>query len=473
MNRERELIKNTVILAIGTISSKLFTFLLLPLYTAALTTEDYGTVDLIMSLIFLIVPIVTLQLSTSVFRYIIEYKNSDQRKKVVTTSNIIVILNTLVFCIIIFILNILFNFKYSTLFILSFISNCLATQVLSIARGYGRNDIYSIASFLVTITSLILNIILILGFGVKGNSILIAYAISNYVAVIFITIKMKLWKDIKFKYFDIDILKEMLDYSIPMIPNSIAWWIANTSNKFIITLFLGASSNGIYAIANKIPTIYTTIFNVYNMAWGESIARYIYDDDASKYINGVFKKSFNILCLVLLMLINMMSIFFERIIGSNYMLAYDQIYILTIAIFINSLCSLYGGIFAGFKESKIIGKTTTYGAVLDLVLNICLVKFMGIYAASISTLVAYVAIFVVRKIESDKLIKINYPKKETLLFICMLFITTIGYFKKNIYINCMICIILLVWGVVINIDLIKGLLISLKKNLTKKNIVSN
>lgn len=46
-DREKSLIKNTGILAIGTLASKVFSFFLLPLYTAVLTTEDYGTVDVL------------------------------------------------------------------------------------------------------------------------------------------------------------------------------------------------------------------------------------------------------------------------------------------------------------------------------------------------------------------------------------------------------------------------------------------
>ena len=43
----KALFKNTGIIAIGQISTKIVNFLLLPLYTALLTTEEYGLVDLL------------------------------------------------------------------------------------------------------------------------------------------------------------------------------------------------------------------------------------------------------------------------------------------------------------------------------------------------------------------------------------------------------------------------------------------
>ena len=50
MNREKLLIKNTAIVSLGKICTQLITFFLLPLYTAVLSTEEYGVVDLLNTL---------------------------------------------------------------------------------------------------------------------------------------------------------------------------------------------------------------------------------------------------------------------------------------------------------------------------------------------------------------------------------------------------------------------------------------
>lgn len=60
MSREKQLVKNTFILSLGTLGSKVFSFLLLPLYTTVLTTEDYGSVDVLQSVIQLVIPLITL-----------------------------------------------------------------------------------------------------------------------------------------------------------------------------------------------------------------------------------------------------------------------------------------------------------------------------------------------------------------------------------------------------------------------------
>lgn len=60
--RARELAVNTGLFAISSFGSKIISFLLLPLYTAVLSTGDYGTVDLINSTVGLLVPLLTLNI---------------------------------------------------------------------------------------------------------------------------------------------------------------------------------------------------------------------------------------------------------------------------------------------------------------------------------------------------------------------------------------------------------------------------
>ena len=46
MNEKKRLIKNTGIIAIGNISTKLVSFFLLPLYTTLLSASEYGVFDI-------------------------------------------------------------------------------------------------------------------------------------------------------------------------------------------------------------------------------------------------------------------------------------------------------------------------------------------------------------------------------------------------------------------------------------------
>ena len=69
---KRELIKNTIIVAIGKFSTQIISFLLLPLYTSILTTSEYGIYDFLITVAVFLVPMITLLLEESMFRFLID-----------------------------------------------------------------------------------------------------------------------------------------------------------------------------------------------------------------------------------------------------------------------------------------------------------------------------------------------------------------------------------------------------------------
>jgi len=469
-NREKKLIKNTGILAIGQLSSKIFTFFLLPLYTMVLVPDDYGTVDMLQTVISLILYLLTLQIESAVFRFLIESRsNQEQQRKYITSGIIVVSLSASLFTVGVIIVSLFFNIPYLLLFILALWAQAFYFFLSSVARGMGNNFSYSVASFLVVISSLMINIFLILGAHLGAQSILIALIVSNIIGGFFLLIKEKLYHIFSISSFSKIEVKKMLSYSIPLIPNAVSWWIANASDRLLILAFLGASMNGIYAAANKIPTIYTTIFSVFNLAWSESVSLSMSDKDKAEYINGVMNRSYKFFSFINLGIICSMSLVFDFLIGPDYSYAYGHVYILLIAIFFNSMCSLLGGVLTGFKDSKAIGATTVMGAIVNIILNLIMIKQIGLYAASISTLISYVLIYLFRKNAVCKHIKYKLSIRFSIQLIFITMLVTTGYFIRNYIFNIVILFVLIVWGIVNNREMIMPILKRIKKKNPKCN----
>ena len=95
MNKNKEFVKNTIILFIGKFATQFMSFLLLPLYTHYLLNEDYGTVDLLQTYISLFIPIFTLRIDSAVFRFLIDKRNQEEEIKNIL-SNVLFILFTVV-----------------------------------------------------------------------------------------------------------------------------------------------------------------------------------------------------------------------------------------------------------------------------------------------------------------------------------------------------------------------------------------
>ena len=51
------------------------------------------------------------------------------------------------------------------------------------------------------------------------------------------------------------------------MPNSISWWVSNSSDRYIMNIFRGLSELGIYSVSYKIPSIMATISGIMVSAW--------------------------------------------------------------------------------------------------------------------------------------------------------------------------------------------------------------
>ena len=147
MNREKDLTKNTLIITVGRISTQFVSFLLLPLYTALLSTTEYGTVDLVTTLVQLLIPVSSLMIDQGVFRYLLTC-NSNKDKKQTITSAIITLFVTSVLVIIVYgALSIFLQNRYKIWLLLILIVTAFSNLFLQIARGLKQTTDYALASF--------------------------------------------------------------------------------------------------------------------------------------------------------------------------------------------------------------------------------------------------------------------------------------------------------------------------------------
>lgn len=465
MSKEKTLIKNTAIIAIGSLSTKILTFLLLPLYTAVLTTEDYGIIDLLMTVSGLIIPFASLEMSSGVFRFIIDNNEVEERKAIISTAIIAELAGLTISIVVIFLFGIAYPIPYVNVFVFYMASMTLVRLVSDIARGFGDNVIYSFSNFVVTLVSLLLNLFFILVLGMKGESILLAASIGNICGMIIILFKEKVWVYFSLRSISKKVFKSITTYTIPLIPNTVFWWIVSASDRIIIVFFLGASANGIYAAANKIPGIYTTIFSVYSLAWTEAVARNVNDNE---FVSTIFHKSLNVMMYMLLGMVTCASLFFHILIGYAYSESYWHVFILLLAIFFSSISSLLGGIFAGQMESKMVFQTTLIGAIANIIINVVFIRVCGLYAASLSTLVAYGIVFLLRYVKCKSWYNLKIFEKRDFIIGGLFAVAVVGYALSSRWIN--IILIPIIIGVFLynNKDSLIGFFVSIKKRIGHK-----
>ena len=459
MMREKQLLKNTVIIAIGQICTKFISFFLLPLYTALLSTEEYGVVDLLNTYISLLLPLIFLQIDQSIFRYLIDVrKDETSKKKLITTTIITVLIQSFIFLIIYTIIAPFIKNEYKYFLATNIIAAMISNLVLQISRGLGDNATYSQGSLVSGAGMIILNVTFIWGLRMGAYGMLLATLLANILCALFVFIKLKLYKYINIKSFSKKDLKELWKYSIPLIPNQLSWWIINASDRLIISYVLGVAMNGIYSAANKFSSICITIFNIFNMTWSESAAMYIKDEDSSEYFSNIINLSIKLFTALCFGIIAIMPFAFRFLItGVGYAPAYQQIPILMLSTIFSIVVSLIGSVYVALKRTKEIAKTSVYAAIINISINLLLIKFIGLYAASISTLIAYLAMSIYRFIDVQKYVKIKLDIKFIIFSIPVIIIIMCIYYLKNVYLYLVGLLIAIIFAWKYNRKVIKKL----------------
>lgn len=472
MSRGQQLVKNTGILALGKICTQFISFFLLPLYTAYLTTEQYGIVDLLQNYVSLLIPIFFFQMDQGIFRFLIDVrKNETKKEELISTALITITKQAILFIIIYGIACLFINNNYKYFLMINVIISMYSGNFLQICRGLGDNLSYSLGSLITGITTVLLNIIFIVVFKLGAYGMLSATLIANFICILFIFIRKKIYKYIKLKKYSKEKRKEIWKYTIPLIPNQLSWWVVNVSDRTIITHFINIAANGIYSAANKFSTICTTFFNFFNMTWSESASMHIKDGDSSEFFSKIFNISIGLFSSLCIGIIAVMPFCFKYIItGAGFAEAYYQIPILLTATIFNIVVSLIGSIYVALKKSNEIAKTSILAAIINIIINIIFIKKIGLFAASISTLAAYLSMSIYRYKDVQKYVKISIDKKNILILIITLLFISIIYYIRNNYL-CIIGVIITICStIIINRDLIsksKSIINKFKRKLKK------
>ena len=341
-----------------------------------------------------------------------------------------------------------------------------SNYLLQISRGFGKNVNYSIACFITGLTTIIFNFLFILHFKFGAISILYSSILGNLICCIYLFFSLEVFNYISTRYIDFKKNKEILKYSMPLIPNFFSWWVVSVSDRTIITKIMGTSFNGIYAAATKFPSIITSLFSIFSLSWTESASIHINDDDKNEFFSNVANSVVNIFSCFSALLISVIPIVFNFFIKAEYFEAYYQIPILIIGSFFNCIVLVYSAIYIAKKLTKQVALTSLFSAIINIFINILFIKKIGLYAASISTVIAYFSMTIYRHYDSKKYVDIRYDSKNILKSVLMISFSIICYFINSIIIHFTSVILILIISIYLNRNIIMN---SLNKIIKKTN----
>jgi len=380
---------NTVIIAIGNAFTKCISFFMLPLYTALLTAEQYGKVDFAEVLCTLLVAVFSLQLQQGVLRYLVESRGDRQKEKtVISTASLFMLLVFLGFMVIMLVASQIVEYEYILLIMGIVMASVSSNFILQIARGFGDNVTYSIGSCIAGSARVLLNVLCIAVLHMDVLGMLYAYGLSYVISLIFLIFKVKLWRYISIRSFDKAILVRLLRFSLPLVFSTMCWWVISAFGRMQVNLVLGASAAGIYAVANKFPSTFTLVTNIFYTSWTESAAENVDDDKRNTYYQSILDKAIRFYSSANIAIIAVMPFLFSVLVDGSYEEARLYIPIMMSAALMSGVANLFASVYTALKRTREIAITTIAATVLSVVINIALIPVIGLYAAALSALAA-------------------------------------------------------------------------------------
>lgn len=469
MSRESELTKNTVILTFGKICTQFISFLLLPLYTVLLLPSEYGAVDLVNTYTSLLVPIFNWQFENGMFRFMLDVRNNKpEQKKIFSTIALTNALQIVIYLCAYLCISPYLKLEFKQFLAIDVVVNIVLNTMLQFPRGLGKNTQYAIGSCVSASFTVVLNVIFIaiMRFGACG--LFMSSIIAKIITAIYLIIATKAWEYFSILSFDRTYFKSICKYSFPLVPNQLTWWVVGASDRTIISQFLGVAANGLYSIAHKFSTIYITFYNLFNMSWTESVSLHFNDSDRDDYLTGVINSMFNLFGCACLMIISVMPFVFPYIIDGKYAESYYQIPVLLIAVLFQVIVGLYSVIYVALKKSVEIAKTSFYAAFINIGFNVITIKYIGLYAASFSSLLAYLAMACYRYFDVKRYVDIKLKSKNVLMLIAVMFVTVYAYYSQNIWMQLVAFLVSGGVSIIVNFDILKATIEMITKKVKRK-----
>lgn len=428
----KTLAKNTFVVFLGTIGSKLIYVLMLPLYTRWLSPDDFGVVDSVTTYSMLIIGFVCLCLPDAIFVFPRGASREEQRKYFssgMAFSIVALICGAILFAgcnLLIRSLgyeNVYTNYTWSIFWMM--VSAYFQNYLQSFSRSIDLMVHYSISGIVLTFFIALLSFLLIPTYGLMGYVAAIVLAQFISAAYSFVTAKCHHYMAIQ--AVNKGSLKQMLSYSAPLLPNGIMWWLVNGLNRPVMEAALGLSAIGIFAVANKIAGTMYALLSILSLAWNNSALDEYGKPGFEKFYNNYLKFVTTFLFVGACLITILSKPIIELITTPEYYDAYRYMPLLSMGIVFAGFAGIVGSIFSATKQSKYFFYSSVWGGISSVVVLLALTKPLGLFGVSIAVVMSFFVLSATRVLYAWK-----YTKSGNLPYYFSLVMIYIGFYLVNI-----------------------------------------
>lgn len=471
MSRSSRLAKNTLLVFLGNAGSKLISFAMLPFYTRSLSVEAYGTTDIIFVYATFLLGLVTCSITDSIF--IFPKNQPVQNQKEYFSSGVAFSVAALTVTAFLFYITVKIAayYKISNTFIdnIWLIYGVLAATFLQqyiqqFTRSIDKMNVYSITGIILTGATALFSFIFIPLYGVKGY--VLAIVSANLVATLYSFIFSSSYKYFALAAVNREKSKEMLKYSIPLIPNGVMWWLVGSLNRPFLEEYAGLQALGLFAIANKLPSILNMVFGIFQQAWGISVLDEFNKEGYGIFYNNILKGVFFIQIAGAFLLTVLCKFIIEFLTTPDFYESWKYIPVLTIGVVFSNISAFVGSNFSATRESKYFFYSSIWGGLSSVVYNILLVPEWGLWGACFAVVLSHLTSMLSRIYYSNKYVTVTDLQFYGANLLIVIFLIINVLLSKNYQLNLLVSfalLALLFWVNNAYIDYFKNMVLKTKR----------
>ena len=493
-NIKKNVVINSLIYSVGGLLMKCCSFFLLPLYTAYLTTVDYGITSIAGSFVSTMSFIVAFSLFSAIMRFFVDLKDDAERlKRFYGTVSVFVFLSSIVFGIVLTIFrSLLTKYVFSGIDYYPIILVCLVSLVFqcqhtifdNILRSQQKafkSSLFSILYFLLTV---VLNIVFVVIFRMGAVGSLLATLISSAVYVAYFCVEMLIQKTIKI-CLDWKLLKSALAYSIPIIPHNLSTSIAALVSKVLIGGASSLASVGIYSVSMQFGQIADVVQGYVDNAYGPWLYEKLHnrEEDYKNNIRGTAKVLTAVIGLFFLGISLFAQDYIILFVNKEFADAWKYVPLIVTVFAVKTMYYFYVEVLFYYKKaSKYLFSATLTSSIINVFLSVFLISMWGIYGSILADFICMIIrvgiVYILsRKFEDIGLYLrdfiVNFFVVEAFMF-GGLFLSYVRFqyvfsFTNFIY-KIFVIVLYIVFSFILNKKYFKPILLAIKHKYTKKDM---
>jgi O-antigen/teichoic acid export membrane protein len=417
----RRLAKHSAIYGVGGILSRILAVLLLPLYTNYLGTRGFGKIEIVTTLTTVLVIVLSAGISSAFFRFYFDSQDEAHRVLVVRTSfwftmgmaTLGLVLGVALATPIAHLLKVgddPWLIRAAAVLLWSQMNYAQMTNLFRVEERSAQFVVASVSNILITVGATVL---LVVGLH-KGA---VGAVVGNFLGTLTVYVVLLAYRRYQLGLqFDRELLRQMNKFGLPLVPSALALWAINFIDRFFVNAYKGLAEAGVYSLAVRAASIVVFMMTAFRLAW-PAFAYSIEDEFHARRTYAYVLTYLLFVCSWVALTLGLLSPWIVRILSpqnSHFYRASEAVGILAFA----------ATAYAGYTVMAIgIGRArrtqfnwviTGIAALINIALNFALIPPYGMMGAAVSTLVAYVALFVGMSINAQRVWPVPYQWRRVL-----------------------------------------------------------